>query len=184
MDSTLPQRLELAQSVADSVSELAVVFKAAGDHTGAKALRAAASSIVRAARKHDEALTPAAPVATATNCVLSISLPIRTFSEANRRGHWGKGYSQTGDQRPTVAMVMRAHANARGLKVKLPCAVKLVRCAPQMLDPGDNLEMSLKHVRDGVADWIGVNDRDDTRVRYEYAQEPTKHYGVRIEVLQ
>jgi hypothetical protein len=35
---------------------------------------------------------------------------------------------------------------------------------------------------DGVADWIGVNDRDDAKVHYEYAQLLSKHYGVRIEV--
>lgn len=35
----------------------------------------------------------------------------------------------------------------------------------------------------GVADWIGVDDRDP-RVRYEYGQDRGKprHYGVRVEI--
>lgn len=113
---------------------------------------------------------------------LQVTLPIRTFSEGNRRGHWAKGYKQTGDQRATVAMAMRAHANAGGLRVVLPAVVKLTRCAPRMLDRGDNLAMSCKHVRDGIADWLGVNDRDHLAVRYEYEQERSRTYGVRIEV--
>lgn len=40
-----------------------------------------------------------------------------------------------------------------------PLVVVLVRVAPQAMD-GDNLEAAFKRVRDGIAEAIGINDRD------------------------
>lgn len=123
---------------------------------------------------------PVAP--TRASVVLAVEAPIHTFSEANQHQHWSQRYRQSGDQRPVVAMVMHAHANAGGIRVQPPCTVQLTRLAPTSLDSGDNEAMALKHVRDGVADWLRVDDRD-SRVTWVYGQEHAKHYGVRIEVL-
>lgn len=47
----------------------------------------------------------------------------------------------------------------------------------------DNLASGFKATRDGVADWLGVDD-GDKRLTWRYAQEKgaPKFYGVRIEV--
>jgi hypothetical protein len=68
-------------------------------------------------------------------------------------------------------------------KPALPCTIKITRIAPRALDD-DNLAGSQKHVRDGIADWLGVNDRDP-RVKYEYAQRKGKkqEYAVQIEIM-
>ena len=50
---------------------------------------------------------------------------------------------------------------------------------PFQLDD-DNLSGSLKGVRDAVAAWLGVDDRDRTRVRYVYEQQRAP-WGVGIE---
>jgi hypothetical protein len=83
--------------------------------------------------------------------------------------------------RTAVALSMRAYANVQALKIKPPCRVRIVRLAPRELDAGDNLEVSLFRVRDGVADWLGINDRSP-EVKWECSQERSKRYGVRIEV--
>jgi hypothetical protein len=61
-------------------------------------------------------------------------------------------------------------------------SVKIIRIAPRSLDQG-NLEASLKHVQDGVADALQVNDAD-TRIEWRYAQEKgkPKEYAVRVEI--
>lgn len=56
--------------------------------------------------------------------------------------------------------------------MSLPCVVRLTRLSPGTLDD-DNLRGALKAVRDGVADRLGVDDRDP-RVTWEYAQERFK----------
>ena len=65
-----------------------------------------------------------------------------------------------------------------------PIVVTLTRIAPRLLDVGDNLSGgSLKSLRDGIADWLGVPD-NDPRVTWLYDQrkgEPKK-YAVEVEV--
>jgi hypothetical protein len=47
--------------------------------------------------------------------------------------------------------------------------VEITRIGPREVDD-DNLAFSAKSIRDAVADWLGVDDRDP-RVRWRYAQE-------------
>lgn len=58
--------------------------------------------------------------------------------------------------------------------------VVLTRLSPRELDT-DNVIGGLKAVRDGVADALGIDDRDP-RVEWIYAQEKTWRRGVRIEI--
>lgn len=51
----------------------------------------------------------------------------------------------------------------------LPVVVTLVRCSPRLLDD-DNAVGAMKAVRDEVAAWLGVDDRDP-RVRFVVEQE-------------
>ena len=66
-----------------------------------------------------------------------------------------------------------------GQAPELPLVITITRIGPRELD-GDNLAASAKHVRDGISDWLGVNDRDK-RLKWEYTQEKggPKEYGVR-----
>ena len=61
--------------------------------------------------------------------------------------------------------------------------VRLTRISPRLLD-SDNLEGALKAVRDGVADGLGINDRDP-RVRYVVDQEQglPGEFSVRCELF-
>jgi copper chaperone CopZ len=63
----------------------------------------------------------------------------------------------------------------------MPCVVTLTRVSPGRLD-SDGVVGSMKFVRDAVARWIGVDDKHDDIVAYQYAQEHGKEYGVRVAV--
>ena len=56
-------------------------------------------------------------------------------------------------------------------KPPLPCVVTLTRLAPSSGLDTDNLAGAMKAIRDAVADWLGVDDKDTATVRYECAQE-------------
>lgn len=74
-------------------------------------------------------------------------------------------------ERGTVAWSVRAgFGPAAGI---LPCTVTLVRVAPSNGLDGDNLQGALKACRDGVADWLGVDDRDPA-VTWQYRQRRSK----------
>ena len=85
----------------------------------------------------------------------------------NSRGHWSKGYRENKKAKAAVALVL-----CRQERPALPVTVTLTRCAPRPLDD-DNSVSSLKGVRDAVAKWLDVDDRD-SRVTWKYAQRKCK----------
>ena len=64
-----------------------------------------------------------------------------------------------------------------------PITVTVTRCSAGALDEHDNLRTALKHVVDGVADFLGCDD-DDERITWNYAQEKAKRgtHAVRIKI--
>lgn len=103
-------------------------------------------------------------------------IPTRCDSpNAQRRNHWRVLRAHARVQRRSAAIY------ARLLGIKAPCAVRLTRYGPGKLD-GDNLQGSLKAIRDGVQDAAGVPD-SDPRWTWIYAQERAPGYGARIEVV-
>lgn len=109
-----------------------------------------------------------------------LEVPIHTVSEANTRGHWGAKNARAQDQRETIKLVASAHLRASALPRNL--VVKLVRIGVGHLDD-DNLRGAFKAIRDGLADFIGIDDKHVDLVRYEYGQEkcPRGEWGVRVE---
>lgn len=63
----------------------------------------------------------------------------------------------------------------------LPVDVRLTRVGSKELDD-DNLRMSLKAVRDVVAEWLGLPDDKGPEVRWMYDQKSGYTYGCRIEI--
>lgn len=112
--------------------------------------------------------------------VCSVWLPVATRNPTNERGatKW-RGARDAWVRATTTRVVAPVFAQHR---VTVPCAVVLVRIAPRGLD-SDNAEASLKRVRDGVADALGVDDADP-RVSWvvEQRKGPSKTRGVIVEV--
>lgn len=102
---------------------------------------------------------------------------LRLVSEANSRGHTRAKAKRVASQRAAINTTLRVMG---GAVVPLPCRVGITRLAPRTLDD-DNLASACKAVRDGVAEWLGIDDRDP-RVEWSVAQEKGP-YGVRVEVV-
>lgn len=109
-----------------------------------------------------------------------ITIPLRTVSEANSRTHWAAKAKRVRQQRTTVGLVVAAEMAIRG-RVKAPCSVLLVRLGPTSGLDDDNLVGALKAPRDGVADALGINDRNP-RVTWRYEQRRAKVWGIEIRI--
>lgn len=110
-------------------------------------------------------------------CV-EVDIPIRTQSEANLREHWAVKAKRVKEHRQLAYVVVR---KALEFRKPLPATVTLTRLSPRLLDD-DNLRQALKATRDGIADWLGVDDRDPL-IRWEYDQkQASKYHAVRVSV--
>lgn len=105
-----------------------------------------------------------------------IVLPLKTVGGLNAREHWRKRATRVKRERDTARLLAPSHP--------LPCVVTMTRLSPGTLDD-DNLQGACKAVRDGIADKLGIDDRDP-RVEWRYAQERCKRgeYGVRITITR
>ena len=106
-----------------------------------------------------------------------IELPIKTVGGLNAREHYRARAKRVKTERTEAAFAVRVSRHK-----PLPCKVLLTRISPGTLDD-DNLQGALKAIRDGVADALGIDDRDP-RVSWRYAQAKAGKgvYAVRIEV--
>lgn len=107
-------------------------------------------------------------------------LPLRLESKANAHVHWRHLAEKAKTQRGAAKMALaqsRLEPGGRAI-------VRLVRISPRELD-GDNLANALKAVRDGVADALGVDDRDP-RVTWlpDWERGAPKQHAVRVEVYR
>ena len=105
---------------------------------------------------------------------VKVMLPLHTVSTMNRREHWPVKARRAKEERLVAFLRCPNHP--------VPCTVTLTRIAPRELD-GDNLQASFKHVRDGIADRLKVDDRDK-RVTWLYGQRKGKprEYAVEVEI--
>ena len=120
--------------------------------------------------------------------LLTVVVPVRTVTEGNAKGYWRTAHRRAKEQRNATAWALMGTVRwtGPGWRPQPPLTVKLTRIAPRQLDPGDNCNASMKHVRDEVAKWLCIDDRHEHLCRYEYAQEKGKprEYAVRIEIAR
>lgn len=129
--------------------------------------------------------------------LLELTLPIHTVSEANgllskerfykngkpKPEHWTEKSARHKSQKHTVY----AFLSPLKSKLSLPCTVKMVRVAPNELDADDNLRISLKWIKDAIAeiltqDFVPGRADSDKRIKWEYDQEKSKTYGVKLQI--
>ena len=109
-------------------------------------------------------------------------VPVKTVSEANSHAHWRARSTRAKSHRHAayVAMHDALGASREAMRLTRTIEIVLTRVAPSSGLDSDNLPTSLKHVRDGLADWLGIDDRDP-RVTWRYRQERGP-YCVRVEM--
>lgn len=105
---------------------------------------------------------------------------MRTGRGQNDREHWASKSRRVKKERGTVAWSVRAGFGP-AKDIPLPLTVTLVRVAPSTGLDDDNLQGSLKACRDGVADWLGLDDRDPA-VAWRYDQRRGKAGEWSVEV--
>lgn len=112
-------------------------------------------------------------------CMPGIRLKASTNA---REGHWAPRSSRAASQRYgarlTMQGFMRQPPKAPGYRIRM------TRIAQRQFDD-DNLAAALKHIRDGIADWLGINDGSDTLL-WQCADVNAGQavYGVLIEVWE
>ena len=109
--------------------------------------------------------------------LLRVEVGARLVSEANARGSWHAGASRAKNHR---AMAFRAMAGTNLAPVGAgPLVIVLTRIGPRRLDD-DNAARSIKAVRDGVADALGLDDGHESLTWL--VQQERGAYGARIEI--
>lgn len=114
--------------------------------------------------------------------IYQTQFPLKTVSEANCHEHWTVKYRRHKKQKKFIWAILKRDRP----KISLPCLIKLKRIGKRKLD-SDNLQMSLKWIRDAVADTIfpgqiaGKAD-DSDQLSWEYSQEVSSNYEVSISI--
>ena len=121
---------------------------------------------------------------------IEVELHLRIVSEANAHTHWRRRQKRAAEQRAMARLAIAPRVAA--WREMLTCPVRplacfepqlvvtLTRIAPRELDDDNNVGAH-KHIRDGIADALGVNDRDK-RITWRYGQQrgAPLQYAVRV----
>jgi hypothetical protein len=113
--------------------------------------------------------------------LISLTLPIRTISEANCFEPWQKKHKRHKLQKKLVFFALLEVKHL----IKLPCKIKYIRYAPKELDVFENLPMSFKYINDQVCAEITGDHRpgraDGTKeIIQSCDQVKSKQYAVKI----
>ena len=106
------------------------------------------------------------------------SLPMKLTSLANERVHWSIKSKRAKAQRQAARLVC-SNALVGNFSLEPPMTITIVRVGPRKLD-SDNLAISAKHVRDGIADALGIDDGNPC-LTWEYRQE-NGPYAVKVTI--
>lgn len=108
--------------------------------------------------------------------VVELPLPI-TGQGQNAREHWAVRAKRTRRERAGVATMLASLVG----RVPCPSVVRLTILGGHRRIDDDNVKGRLKAARDGVADFLAVDDGDE-RIRWEYGHERGRELGVRVEL--
>lgn len=113
--------------------------------------------------------TPAAAVVVAERPAVCLVIPMDLQSEANSRQHKAEASGRVHAQRFAALCALRSRHPVRP---PLPAGVVVVRVVapPRKFFDSDNVARAAKAVRDGIADYLRVDD-GDARLLWAYEQE-------------
>lgn len=116
--------------------------------------------------------------------ICTVTVPVKTVSELNRHEHWRIRAKRAKAQHRAIGYALVANHRAIIFVGKMakpgPLHVHLTRLSARKLD-SDNLAGALKHCRDAVAKFLGVDDGNEAAVSWSVGQERQKGYAVRVE---
>jgi hypothetical protein len=96
---------------------------------------------------------------------MKVDVPLRLGAGLNDRLHWRARRRQWAHEKTVVGYLLGGRP-----RPPLPVAVTVTRVAPSRGLDDDNLAGASKAVRDAVAAWLRIDDRDE-RISFRYHQE-------------
>ena len=112
-------------------------------------------------------------------------VPVKTTNPLNGSGGTTRGGRMAAARRAKIVREDARFATIvamRSVYVRLPLSITLTRVSTGTLDAHDGLPASLKRIVDGIAEALGIDDGDTTRVRWLYAQRKGKRGEHAVEV--
>jgi hypothetical protein len=91
-------------------------------------------------------------------------IPITIQSTANLREHWATRARRAKNHRAATLMILSRHIRPQADRY----VVTITRIGWGKMD-SDNLAGGCKAARDGIADWLGIDDGSE-RIEWRYAQ--------------
>jgi hypothetical protein len=115
--------------------------------------------------------------------MIEVTIPLRTGRGLNDRMHHMVRAKKVRTERRTVHWYLKMAAPffPAHLTGEQRVVVTLRRCGPTKGLDSDNICGAMKGCRDGVADWIGIDDGSE-RVAWNYEQERANAWGVLVRV--
>lgn len=111
---------------------------------------------------------------------ICITLDLFVPSAANLREHWAAKHRRVKREREMAHLFLRVRGGKFPDGYVGRVVVTLTRTGGKQLDD-DNLRSAFKAVRDGVADWLGIDDGNE-RIEWRYEQRPGGKRQTIIEV--
>jgi hypothetical protein len=108
----------------------------------------------------------------ACNCTSwTVAAPIKTTNPLNgAHGHWIVRSKARKAQRDGIRLFLQAHYGKQPWRVTFPVEIMLVRVAPSNGLDDDSLPASMKSIRDGITDWLGLKDDRTPDIVWRYGQ--------------
>ena len=121
--------------------------------------------------------------------LITAKVPVRLVNALNQREHWAVKAKRAREQRGAAAAAMISARPGWVFDCDLvaagdpPITVTITRRGGRRMDD-DGLTASAKHVRDGVADWLGIDD-GDPRLTWIVKQDkaPRGQHWVDVEAI-
>ncbi len=128
---------------------------------------------------------------------IELVLDLLTLSEANgilsRKRFYkngkpkGEHWTEKAERHKMQKRAVFYHLSQHRASLSLPCTVRMTRLAPRELDADDNLRIALKWIKDAIAevitqDFVPGRADGDKRIKWEYDQEFSSEYKVKIEI--
>lgn len=111
---------------------------------------------------------------------ITVQLPIKIISEANAHGHWRERAKRAKLHRATTLTLLQAWHGTKPPAGRM--RITMTRIAPRTLDD-DNLAGGFKATRDGVADWLGIDDGSPLLMwRYAQRKGGPREYAAEVRI--
>ncbi len=113
--------------------------------------------------------------------MITFTLPMKLESLANKREHHFAKSRRAKEQRGLGKDATKNSLTEAFKNEDFPYHITITRIGKRKLD-SDNLAISAKNLRDGIADGLQIDDGNDCHATWHYEQEKGKDYAVKVEI--